>query len=152
PFGHVTDRGPGTWLLTVGRHPGPPWWPLERSTERSLAHPLAPGLRAHAGRQAARIRRRGTLTLAGGRGILYVIGTIHRIPNPSNRLESRRSSDEHQHVTGDGVRPVQPGVPGRPVPGVPLDARRGPGVLQREVELVGSVQVRGRPRGRDRPA
>ena len=65
---------------------------------------------------------------------------------------SRRSGDERQHVTGDGVRPVQPGVPGRPVPGVPLDARRGAGVLQREVELVGAVPVRGRPRGRDGPA
>ena len=44
--------------------------------------------------------------------------------------------------------PFSAGVPGRPVPGVPVDARRGAGVLQREVELVGAVAVRRRPRGR----
>jgi len=34
-FGHVTDGGPGCRLLAVDRHRGPPWWPLERSTERA---------------------------------------------------------------------------------------------------------------------
>ena len=48
--------------------------------------------------------------------------------------------------------PFSPEFQADPVPGVPVDARRGAGVLQREVELVGAVPVRGRPRGRARPA
>src|SRR6266516_5934595 len=90
--------------------------------------------------------RRRSLDIGRRRRNAVLVGTIHNIPILSNLLfGSRRSGDERQYVTGDGVRPVQPGVPGRPVPGVPLDARRGPGVLQREVELVGAVPVLRRP-------
>ena len=64
PFGHVTDGGPGDGLLAVDRHPGPPRWLLERSTERSLAYHLprawgrTPPQVACAADGAARIRRR----------------------------------------------------------------------------------------------
>ena len=77
---------------------------------------------------------------------------VQESSNPAVRSRARRSGNEHHHVTGHGVRPVQPGVPGRPVPGVPLDARPGPGVPQREVELVGPVPVRGRAGRGDRSA
>ena len=142
---HARPRGDGVDRRTIGvsRHGA------SALMERSSEHPRRPcrlrtlSLHSHpvdemrSGQKGA---KSASLDFRRAFRTLHSVGTIHRRFAMTGTAPTRMEYD-----------PFSADVPGRPVPGLPVDARRGAGLLQREMELVGAVALRRRARGRARP-